>query len=284
MFRKLLKYEWKANSGLLGILSLAAVGVGLLGTIVLRVLVNYGKELADSESAAVMMIFPLGMLVGFCFLALVVYVAAVNFVQLYRFYKNKFTDEGYLTFTLPVKPSRIFLASGLVMLAWQLIAVVLVILLIALIILCGTATEGLFNKEIFTGYNEISYVFREIFGVLNSNLGDGYGVLSVVNVAIAPVYGVVLSMTYITLGAVLAKKHKILAAIGISYAGSMVISVLTSVITAIPSVMLLNSPSSDAMATYYTVSAVVQLVIYVGLTVGGYFLSTGLMKHKLNLP
>lgn len=284
MFRKLLKYEWKANSSLLGILSLAAVGVGILGTIVLRVLVNYGEELADSESAAVLMAVPLGMLVGFCFLALVVYGVAVNFVQLYRFYKNKFTDEGYLTFTLPAKPSQIFLASGLVMLAWQLIAVVLVILLIAVIIICGTATEGLFNREIFTGYNDISFVFQEMFGILNSNLGGGYSVLSVITMMIAPVYSVVISMTYITMGAVLAKKHKILAAIGLSYAGSMVISILTSLITAIPSVMLLNHPSDETMATYYTVSAAVQLVIYVGLTVGGYFLSTGLMKHKLNLP
>ena len=74
MFRKLLKYEWKANAGLLGMLSLAAVGVGVLGTIILRVLVNYSDEISSSRVPAVLIFIPLGLLLAFCFLALMVYI------------------------------------------------------------------------------------------------------------------------------------------------------------------------------------------------------------------
>ena len=80
MFSKLLKHEWKANAGLMGVLSLAAAGVGILGTIALRVLINYGDRIAESDSVFVLLLFPLVLLVGGAFLSLVVYAAAVSFV------------------------------------------------------------------------------------------------------------------------------------------------------------------------------------------------------------
>lgn len=284
MFGKLIKYEWKANAGLLGVLSLAAVGVGILGTILLRVLVNYGDEIASSNAPAALIFIPLGLLLAFCFLAITVYVVAVTILLLYRFYKNKFTDEGYLTFTLPVRPSQIFLSSGLVILLWQLISVVLAGILFVMILFFGTAQQGLINRDILDGFGEVFREFSSIFLNFGGEIGGGYGILMLVSLIITPIYSVVMSMTWITLGAVLAKKHKILAAIGLSYAGSIAISILSSVVTMFPTILLLNDPGIDAISGYYTVSGILQLVLYLGLAVGGYFLSTGLMKHKLNLP
>ena len=148
MFSKLLKHEWKANWGLMSVLALAVIGAALVGTIALRVLVNYGDKIAESESFLFLLLFPLGMLVFVSFIALAIYAAAVSFVMMFRFYKNKFTDEGYLTFTLPVKTSQIFLSSALNMLIWMVISVVLVVVLAAVMILFGTATDGLINMQI----------------------------------------------------------------------------------------------------------------------------------------
>ena len=226
----------------------------------------------------------MGLLLAFCFLALMVYTVAVTILLLYGFYKNKFTDEGYLTFTLPVRTCQIFLSSGLVILLWQLISVVLTVALFAMILFVGTAREGFINREALEAFEQISRDFSDIFLDFGREMGAGYGILTMLSLIITPIYGVISNMTFITLGAVLAKKHKILAAIGLSYAGSMAISILSSVVTIFPTIMLINDPSLESIAGYYTLSGALQLAIYLGLAVGGYFLSTGLMKHKLNLP
>ena len=286
MFSKLLKHEWKANAGLMGVLSLAAAGVGILGTIALRVLINYGDRIAESDSVFVLLLFPLVLLVGGAFLSLVVYAAAVSFVLLFRFYKNKFTDEGYLTFTLPVKTHYIFLSGALNMVIWMVISMVLVVLLFSVMILCGTATQGLINQDIINNFDSIEKVWKGVSSILGEIVGDGYGIIMLLTLIITPIFSVVLSMTCITLGAVVAKKHKILAAIGISYGASIVLSIISSVVTSLPSFLLLGKPNPgvEDFQVFYTISGVLQLVIYVGVIVGGYFLSTCLMKKKLNLP
>ena len=286
MFSKLLKHEWKANAGLMGVLSLAAAGVGILGTIALRVLINYGDRIAESDSVFVLLLFPLVLLVGGAFLSLVVYAAAVSFVLLFRFYKNKFTDEGYLTFTLPVKTHYIFLSSALNMVIWMVISMVLVVLLFSVMILCGTATQGLINQDIINNFDSIEMVWKGVSSILGEIVGDGYGIIMLLTLIITPIFSVVLSMTCITLVAVVAKKHKILAAIGISYGASIVLSIISSVVTSLPSFLLLGKPNPgmEDFQVFYTISGVLQLVIYVGVIVGGYFLSTSLMKNKLNLP
>jgi hypothetical protein len=284
MFSKLLKHEWKANWGLMSVLALAVIGVALVGTIALRVLVNYGDMISESDSVLVLLLFPLGMLVFVSFLALAIYAVAVSFVMIFRFYKNKFTDEGYLTFTLPVKTSHIFLSSALNMLIWMVISVVLVAVLFVVMILCGTATDGIINMDIINGFKEMDFIWQELSLIYGEIMGEGFGVLSVITMLVSPIYSVVLSMTCITLGAVVAKKHKILAAIGISYGASMILSIISSVVTSVPSLLFIGDTSMESSDLYFTLTMVGQLLIYLGVIVGGYFLSTHLMKHKLNLP
>lgn len=284
MFSKLLKHEWKANWRLLGILSLAVIGLALVGTIALRVMVNYGDMLTESNFFLALLMLPLALLVFIGFIGLVIYAAAVLFVLLFRFYKNKFTDEGYLTFTLPVNTHQIFLSSGLIMLAWLIIAVVLVVVLFAAMILFGTATQGLVNMELIRnlqGTKDVLQIFDEIY---RSILGDGYDILLLLSLVIAPVYTVVLAMSCITLGAVVAKKHKILAAIGIYYGANTVLGIVSSVITTIPSLIFLGTQGATSVNQQFSLAMAVQLMIYAGVIVGGYFLSTNLMKKKLNLP
>ena len=284
MFSKLLKHEWKANWRLMSILTLAAFGVALLGTIALRVLVNYGDMISESDSILVLLLFPLGMLVAVSYIAIAIYVAAVSFVLLFRFYKNKFTDEGYLTFTLPVKTHQIFISSGLNMVIWMVISVVLMLLMYAMMFLCGSATEGLINMEVFEPFQGMDILWEAIAEGLTEIFGKGFGPLLLLNLLIAPFASVVQSMTCVTLGAVIAKKHKILAIIGISYGVNMILSIVSSVVMNLPSLLLIADPSMESTALYFTAMLVLVFLLQAGITVGGYFLSTHLMKHKLNLP
>ena len=285
MFSKLLKHEWKANVGLMSILTLAVVGVGILGTIALRVLVNYGDTITQSESVLVLLLFPLSTLVFVSYMGIAVYVAAVGFVLMYRFYKHKFTDEGYLTFTLPVKTNHIFLSSGLNMVIWTVISFLVALLMYAMMLLCGTAQEGLFNDDIVEAFSSLGIFIDGIGEEFTELMGAGFVPLLILNVLVVPLFSTVIAMTCVTLGAVVAKKHKILAIIGISYGVEMVLSILLSVVTYLPLfIAAIIDPSMESPMLYITLTLILTFLLQAGITVGGYFLSTYLMKHKLNLP
>ena len=285
MFSKLLKHEWKANAGLMSILTLAVVGVGILGTIALRVLVNYGDAITQSESVLVLLLFPLSTLVFVSYMGIAVYVAAVGFVLMYRFYKHKFTDEGYLTFTLPVKTNHIFLSSGLNMVIWTVISFLVALLMYAMMLLCGTAQEGLFNDDIVEAFSSLGIFIDGIGEEFTELMGAGFVPLLILNVLVVPLFSTVIAMTCVTLGAVVAKKHKILAIIGISYGVNMVLSILLSVVTYLPLfIAAIIDPSMESPMLYITLTLILTFLLQAGITVGGYFLSTRLMKNKLNLP
>ena len=285
MFSKLLKHEWKANWGLMSILTLAVVGVGILGTIALRVLVNYGDAITQSESVLVLLLFPLSTLVFVSYMGIAVYVAAVGFVLMYRFYKHKFTDEGYLTFTLPVKTNHIFLSSGLNMVIWTVISFLVALLMYAMMLLCGTAQEGLFNDDIVEAFSSLGIFMDGIGEEFTELMGAGFVPLLILNVLVVPLFSSVIAMTCVTLGAVVAKKHKILAIIGISYGVEMVLSILLSVVTYLPLfIAAIIDPSMESPMLYITLTLILTFLLQAGITVGGYFLSTRLMKNKLNLP
>ena len=285
MFSKLLKHEWKANWGLMSILTLAVVGVGILGTIALRVLVNYGDAITQSESVLVLLLFPLTTLVFVSYMGIAVYVAAVGFVLMYRFYKHKFTDEGYLTFTLPVKTNHIFLSSGLNMVIWTVISFLVALLMYTMMLLCGTAQEGLFNDDIVEAFSSLGIFIDGIGEEFTELMGAGFVPLLILNVLVVPLFSTVIAMTCVTLGAVVAKKHKILAIIGISYGVNMVLSILLSVVTYLPLfIAAIIDPSMESPMLYITLTLILTFLLQAGITVGGYFLSTRLMKNKLNLP
>lgn len=274
MFAKLLKYEWKSTSKMLGIFSLAAVGVSVVAAVVLRLLAGSWKNIVNKE-AMLLLIPVLTMLMGFLVLALVAYAVLVTFLLLRRFYKNKFTDEGYLTFTLPVSSHEIFLSSWLNMLIWSVISGAVVLLCVGIIVLFGTAEQGLVSTEFLEGMRQIP--FGQMFA---DEFGSGYLALTFATQIVSFLTAPVILMTCITVGAVAVKKHKILMAAGIYYIYTMAMSMGRGVVEGYAVMEALRSESSAAMY----ISAAGELVLTLTAAIVGYFLSTHLMKNKLNLP
>ena len=93
MFAKLLKMEFRSTWNVLGILCLSLVGAGLLGGVAIRYLVGAS---APKEWLEVLCTLAITAAVLF----FVVCGVAALIVQIVRFYRSRFTDEGYLTFTL----------------------------------------------------------------------------------------------------------------------------------------------------------------------------------------
>ena len=277
MFSKLLKHEWKANANLLTILSLCALGIGVLGIGVMRGIV-YMTELAKQEDAAYLGVTGLTSILPLMFFTLFAYFLAVQFVNVFRFYKNKFTDEGYLTFTLPVNAHQIFLSSFLNILFWLLISAVVVIVSIVLIIVVG-AWEPL--KEYFQELQQYEGSLDDIY--MEEPGYDTYNVLKLISIGVTGLYAIVMIMTSITLGCVAAKKHKILASIGIYYAIGIGVGIVESILMVVPSIAM-TSDYYDQYYTYSSITLAITMGLQVAMMIGGYFLSTHLMKNKLNLP
>lgn len=272
MFAKLLKHEWKASAGLLSVLSLAVLGVGILLAVLLRVITVWESKIPSG------MWEPIWVLIGGAALAIIAYVIGSQLILLIRFYKNKFTDEGYLTFTLPVTSHQILLSSLLNFLIWTLITTAVAAGTVLMALSVGTV----FNRELWD--SGILYLLRQMYTVEN---GVSYGILSVVSIVISGVSGVMVMVTAITLGAVVAKKHKVLAAFGFYYAIKMGISILSSGISIASLVFMLHNAgfgTDGQILAQMNFITVCEMALNLAIMIAGYFVSNWLIKRKLNLP
>ncbi len=214
MLKKLLSYDFIAIFkywwiGALTTIVLALVGAGC-GTIL-----QTEKDLPDGVTVFAtigMVLVVLGLLAFIIFSQLLVYV---------RFYKHLFTDEGYLTFTLPVKRHHILtskLVSGFVC---GLLTVFLTIA-DAVIIIFTT-----FRKDIFyEGWYE-----NFIKGVKDiiSAVGAGNLTILIIEVLITGILILALSILFtylcITFAGAISKKSKLSSAILMYYGASSISSI-----------------------------------------------------------
>ncbi len=268
MFAKLLKHEWRATCGTLGWMTLAALGVGVYATIALRILSSSFQNGGILNPAVSVSSLGLGLSLGLCILSLCIYVVAVEIILLVRFYRNKYTDEGYLTFTLPVKTEGIYWASFLNIAIWSVISGAVVALVAFLAVWLGTGE--LANIKAYLDEFLSFFVWDSTYLVLD-------GIQSLVEAA----YSLVLALCCITLGAMLAKKHKILAAFGIYY----LISMAQSIIDTILMEVLVYGALEYTMGTDSAMNLYVGIEIAVTLALGvaAYFVTIHFMKKRLNL-
>lgn len=276
MFAKLLKHEWKSSAGFLGILSLAALAAGLIGAGIIRFVFGHAMNLDAPDAVAAAIMEPMIVLLVFLVMAIFVYVLSVELILFYRYYQNKFTDQGYLTFTLPVSAHQIFLSSLVNILIWSVISAAVLGIAAALMVWAGV--RGSSGWGLADTMADIYEFFRE--GQMQLNLRDSYYILSVVSFFVDCIGSPVQVMTCITIGAVLAKKHKLLTAVAAYY----ILSMVTNLVFSFLSTLALMASYNGAAVDIALMAQLAQLFTRLLLAVGGYFLSIFLMKRKLNLP
>lgn len=282
MFAKLLKYEWKATAGLLGILSAAAVGAGIACGLILRMIMGFQNSGELSDAASGLMMAPMMIVLVFLVLGLAAYAFATELILLHRFYKSRFTDEGYLTFTLPVSSHQNFLSALVNILIWSFLSSAVLVFCALVILSIGLSGDGM-----TVTVNQLISSIGEMFDIASGELQamEGYAAYQALSAVLGFVSwfsGPVVMMSCITLGAVLAKKHKIITAVGLYYGLSMATSVIT---TAAEYTTILDSYAAETAYGPGTLMVVgIQILLQVVLAVGGCLLSVYLMDKKLNLP
>lgn len=277
MFAKLLKHDFRSNALALSILSAAIVGMGIAAGFLVRLLIFYGADqFSDTNIETVYTMIMSGSIISlsFCMLGMIGCFAATFIILLIHFYRSRFTDRGYLTFTLPVKNHQIFMSAFLNIMIW------LVIAFAALILGAAAATVIITVGTEYTPSDVIGF-----FWYADTELPAAYVAVNAVNTVVSAIYAVVIAMTCITLASTWVKRNRILLAFGLCYGISQVVGILESTL----SVFTLFGSEQDWLygdvTTIYNESIVstVMILVRLGLIAGGYILSTHLTKKKLNL-
>ena len=216
MFGKLMKAEWRASRRIIGALCavvlISGALLGLLGNVLLRE--GTGSwQLPDFVNVLFSLLSMTAML------AVTLSLAASVFYALWRYYRSRFTEEGYLTYTLPVNNHQLMLSS--------ILASVLEILLVglatvaAMAIAFGIFAAGLPRNEVDSASWELLWSKGgEVLDSLRPVAGDVLLVL--LNMVLMGLATLLTLMLAVTIGATAAKKHPILLAIAVYYGLSLV--------------------------------------------------------------
>lgn len=266
MFAKLLKYEFKWVSRPLTIISIAALAAGGLGGLLFKLI--YDETLMEQTDTLIAVIV---ILLGGIFIGLAAYGIGVSILLLYRFYKHKFSGEGYLTFTTPATTHQILLSSILNILIWSGICTVVLVTSFTFIL-----SPLLLDTNNF-------YLFLDINNIFNSlDIQSSDIFLSLFSILSSIVYTLILPLLSITIGSLIAKKHKLLCAFAVGYGINMAVSTLANIINVsayLDTFTTVISSTSQVFESLLFIPSIIQLII----GVGGYFLMYYLIDKKLNI-
>lgn len=160
MLRKLMKYEFKSTRGtFLIVYAVMVVLCGLTG------IVDQINELLEER-------FPIwGILMAVTVLFLFASVIITTVLNINRFYKGLFKDEGYLIHTLPVHPWQIITAKLVPAVVWTIVTVLVMGLSCLLMVLFSSAfgpvrldSLGEFFRELFRAMGYLEW--REVASML----------------------------------------------------------------------------------------------------------------------
>lgn len=286
MFLKLFKHEFKSQAGLFGILSGAVMLVGVFGALMMWLFVD---NLTDTEPIIPVFIIAYFLMLG-AFMVIMAYSLAVNILLVVRFYRRLFSDEGYLTFTVPASSHQILLSGVLNNAIWSLISAVVVICASSLVFvpLLAMAFQMISGQVQDMNFIEI---IRELIqeirtdGVFEGMFDGAYIYFCVMAVLFFCSWlgNLILPLLAVTIGSVAVKRMKLLAGFGIYYGMEMTLSIATGIIIGLSEVSTFFI--YDGMAVENNVLfLLIPAAVYLFVGVGGYFLMHHLVDKKLNLP
>lgn len=195
MVKKLFKHEFAAYWRVLIPVWIALMGVSVLGRLV---------QFLESDSTIYGIVSGSSML--FYVIAIIAAIAFPFVFAIIRFYRNLFTGEGYLTFTLPVTPAQHIWVKVLTASALQAISLV-VVLLSAAVMMAGELLIEVWKAGVY------------ILGIIYDHMGNHLIWLAIemmVALLVVMVYATLYYDTCITIGQ-LFRKNRVLAAVGVFF-------------------------------------------------------------------
>jgi len=277
MLKKLLKYDLKSIFKYWWIAAIVSIGLSIAGGLAISITAS-DKDVPAFISVLVVFSILFAIIGIFAFPILTYILAYV------RYYKNFFTDEGYLTFTLPVKRSQLLnsklISNLLVMFCSGIVVFADIFILISL----GVGND-FYNEVIMPISNAIAKLFNSI------STSDCIYLCLMILAAIAililiTVFSTLMIFACITFAAVITKKAKVIAAIGIYYVTNWVITGFMQLvyIFGITSIGNLISTMPESVGVPTVTIMLYAVVVFLGLLcLLLYTLNYFMLDRKLNL-
>lgn len=295
MLSKLMKHEWKSTWKLpAGLCAFVLIMTGL-GCLSFRL--PMWRTLADERFSSFTFfdLLAVGLLITY-FFSIVISGVAVTIYFAIRYYRNLFTNEGYLTHTLPVTSGQLIASKGLVSIFWNLALCLLTF--VSVYILLYVFIRSLLPAELWETFlreagaylPEMEAVFKQYSGV---NFAAG-GIFLLLFTAISCFFSTAQIYLCISIGQ-LFQKHKVAASI-VTYLVSNAILQLIATVAVLPFTfrMILNMerklsaavtpvegmiiPMASIMPMFY-----ISGILYLLLGIGCCFFTRYLNSNKLNL-
>ena len=272
LFAQEMRALWKPAAIMLAVMVVAGVvGIGCIeATDAVSRAAGFASRYVNEASAASNLTVVFVMAALFCgFLVWASLVAVYVFIAM-RFYRTMFTDEGYLTLTLPVRAGTLVAAKF-----WA------AFLLAAVFTLMACALASLAMLAITDGDGDMVSVVLSLLGGWSALTGNGGVVSSIMGVAnalVSAAYTVGLAFLSLTLGAWWARRHKVAAAVALYVGIGWVISLLFSIVGVLA--MVGDTGTASFMLS---VVSIMQTVVNLAVAGGGVALSAYLVRAKVDL-
>ena len=211
MLGKLIKYEWKGLIKPLSILYLVLLGITIItGLLILTINPDY-----DDVTIGLSVLFTMLSALIYYFGIIVCSIGTMLIIAI-RFYKTCYTDEAYLTHTLPVSTKQLLAAKTITSVLCHLLSMLVIgasVVLLILVVVTHLINLGeIPAAELSAGFSE---VFAELDREFANEMGisfSGYFIYLGVISLISSVCSIISILGCVSLGQ-LYTKHRILGAI-----------------------------------------------------------------------
>ena len=287
MLKKCLKYDFEAVLRTWWILAVSMLGAAVVGGLGIRFFSQCAVSPDVPEGLMVLSTF---VMIGsiFCLMAMIMGMTVSFILIFWRIYTHFYTDQGYLTFTLPVKRSTLYLSKVIMGTVLEAATVGILILGILFIALVVPPTEG---GEFFINLDWIGAI-GEVLGQLVDVAGWWLILWIPAAVAILVLFALFqngLIYFCITMGAVVAKRHKLIAAIGIYYGVNLAVGLIGEIIflflTAGIITIIMAALASGGVIMGLTITAILFIVALAMAVLSAilHFMTVNKLEQKLNL-
>ena len=281
MLRKVLKYDLLSFIKLWLILACASIPVALVGGFCARILMLEDSSNVYTPFAAI------GMLV--CIIAIVAFVIFTFIIPLQRIYKSMFTDEAYLTFTLPVNRETILfskiITSAIFDLAVVVVGVIDLILFLTPVPLLEDGSGSMLGEMFAT--------IGTLLSTLSTAIGVGWIILYIViAILLAVIYTTcskLLIIAIMSFVCTIATKHKVLIGILIYYGISTLLSFVSSTIISVLDIAVIAISANahlfdtNALCLMIALLLTVAICVFTILATFEYKFTLHRITNKLNL-
>ncbi|MBQ3528452.1 MAG: hypothetical protein IJA52_07880 [Clostridia bacterium] len=281
MLRKLFKYDFLAIGKNMWIFTIIAICLAVVACFTFNGIYEIGNFIGNAPSdrdmaLGVSLMMAAVMLFALCLCGIIAYAVIGMIMILVRYYSNFFTDEGYLTFTLPVKTSTLLHSKILSGISWfAIIGVVVVLSFVAVATTIAAVTGDSYLWEVSDYYT----VEPESISVIGEII---VGMTETISFVIAIIEPVLLMFLCVTLASVIARRARVVIGIGLFFA---VNSVTSALVTA--GDVFMSYITTEYFGYNYYIDTATQSVFYIllygSILVVSYLLNRYLLKNKLNL-